>query len=506
MMWPTAVNLKLRFPERSKSARSITAGNGWTFRPPSQPGRGPAVNQSLPHLRHLQIAGVFISRSMDLPLMPNLTRLVLSTLVWEGKSLFRLLRYVSKTVQCIDLTDVRFEEEVSAEMEQEEWDLHVNIRDDDLADEQGFADDDSTLSDERIEDLAPIVFPHLHSLMLEGNGTPPLFSSLEYVENLQGEPTLFPTPVFVMPNLAVVSLSDIITEQDLVMDESFGALATLGRNAPNVRDLSITTSIATDDSICHCLAAMSAKMRRLSFYDSEVTDQLICKLVDLVPSLEELDVRTCTSVSTQSVARFVEMLRETHGTRLKKVQIDPPDVYSTWWDGIAYTWLDFIGILERDELDFEGDGPSPRDEKVRKRWIVEGKGSWERETRLEWEATREAEKAQQERDALAQIAALQQHIAAGGSGSGSGSGGGGSGSMSRLNVVPPGQWYQSAQHHLPRLGHFAPIQHPTLPPSSPGAVARVIPSQAASAQEQPHSDSVDPRLAARNATSGMDTN
>lgn len=490
-MWPLAVSMNLKFPPRQAKGLNHLATGEWAWLPP---GKAETRFDTLPDLQHLTLEGVAILRDLRLPQMPSLTHLSLHVVEWEGKSIFRLLRYVRHTLVELVITDLELQEEASPDEELDEWNTHVDIRDPRLTDAFTFPDADSIASEERFDEPAPIVLSALRFLQLGGNSTPPFFSSMEYVENYTGEASAYPTPIFVMPALQNVVLEDLITEQDYVLDESDGALATLGRNAPNVVSFDLLSIVASDDSVFHCLAAMSAKMRRLSFYNSEITDHLICKLVDLVPHLEELDVRSCQYVSTQSVARLVENLRGAYGPRIKIVRVDPPDQHSTKWDCEAYRWLDFVDVLVRNPDDYEGDGPDPAtDSAYRRKWRQAGKLSAESVYRRQWE-----KQVQQEREAAAQLAAIQFANGVGVGGAGGGEAVGGSGSSSRLSAMPSsagalpggGAWpsyvhHQQQAHH----GHFPQFPQPTIahPSSAPPAQSLPPPQQS-----QP---TIDPRLA-----------
>ncbi|ORY73435.1 hypothetical protein BCR35DRAFT_307184 [Leucosporidium creatinivorum] len=479
-MWPLAVSMKLKFPHRhTKGLASVPCGN-WSWIPP---GSQQSRFNILPDLQQLSLEGASISRGLFLPYMPSLTQLSLHGVEWEGKSIFRLLRYVRKTLVELVAIDLELQEDVSPEVELEEWNRHVDIREPLLTDNFAFPDDDSIVSEDRFDEPAPIILSALRYLQLSGNSTPPFFASMEYVENYTGEPSVYPTPVLVMPALETVVLDDVITEQDYVLEESYGALATLGRNAPNVVSFDLLSSVASDDSIFHCLAAMSAKMRRMSFYNSDMTDQLICKLVDLVPQLEELDVRSCQQISIQTVARLVEKLRGTYGPRIKIVRVDPPDQYSTRWDYEAYRWLDFVDVLVRDSDDFEGDGPDPAEDWSRRvKWKVMGKASLETLYRHQWE-----KQVEQEREAAAQLAAIQ--FANGLTGA-EGEAAGGSGSSSRFTATPAGVWpsYVHHQQQQPHHGHFLQFPQPPIARPSSAPPSQPIHQQ----QSQP---TLDPRLA-----------
>ncbi|KAI5477656.1 F-box domain containing protein [Pseudohyphozyma bogoriensis] len=340
--------------------------------------RRPIVCPALP-LETIAWTGFAISRTLEIPLLPRLTTLTLENVVWDGRKLFYLLRLARKTLVSLDIRELLLRPIEDPEEDWDDWSTYVDVRDQNLVDGHIFPprnveidDELSDFGEEEINEPAPIIFPNLKSLFLAGETTPPLFSSLEYADTLE-QASPYPTPVFVMPSLESAGLDQIVVEQDGQLEEGEGPLTVLGRNAPELTTLALTSSIISDEAIFQCLAGMGAKLVTLSLYDTELSDQLLLHLPELVPELEDVDVRK-TEVTLQGVARFVERFRDVHDgrKRIKSVRVDPPS-WERWSEaeGVAYEWLIWVDVFVRDESDYEGDGP--KDEKSRRKWKKSGK-------------------------------------------------------------------------------------------------------------------------------------
>ncbi|GAA5938567.1 hypothetical protein JCM10213_006968 [Rhodosporidiobolus nylandii] len=393
-MFPSLATLSIAAAPPNNLMRKVNVGN-WFWEPPAGH-RRPSF--ALDRLERLSLRGVSIGEDLELPqTLPRLRELELADTMWEGRALFLLLRLARKTLETIYATDFAFE---APEDELEDWLRTVDIREPELTDDHIFPDSEAS---EEFPDPAPIVLPVLRELHL-GSQTPPFFANLNTFE-ITPESEMLPTPVLVMPRLRVVDLDDITVDPEMSFDDSYGPLATLGRSAPDVQVLKLCNlNGVSDEALTCCLAAMSARVTSLDIADSQVTDHTIVRLPDLVPSLQELDVRNCVDVSCQGVARAVEVIRMRHDegdSKVRDVWVSPPgerDDPACWQ---AYRWLDFVGVLRRDELDYEGDGPL--DPKFRRSWAIEGKKDamwqdkekyavwWQQEDRKRWAKAAEEE-------------------------------------------------------------------------------------------------------------------
>ena len=448
-MFPKLRHLSLKFPRINGYLRPVNH-NGFVWSHPQNEQR-PAT---LENLRILSIEGAIISEELILPMgFPVLTHLTLHNVRWQGKTIFRLLRLARRTLTHLELCDFSFD---PANDEEEEFDCCINERDPDLID--GHIE----YTDPRDPDIPqppPIILPSLLSLTLTGS-TPPLFTNLQFLEN-DVDVEEWPTPIFLMPKLVRAHFDDLQVDPETFEDYTLSPLPTFGRNAPNVEHLAVTTCIVSDEAVFSCLAAMSARIRSLDFYDSSVSDTLLSRLPHLTPRLAILDVRQCNDVTCQGIARLVEVLRHLNDEGefgLKEVYVEQPQ-YSDY-DWRAYRWLDFIGVLKRDDSDWEGKGPS--DEKERREWIREGK----KDMLWEW---KEAMKKKDEQEAeMRRLAAAQQlemlKNQVGGSGSSSMVASGGAASFSKISMpttfAPP----------PPHLNYTFPTSTFVLPlPSIPDA-------------------------------------
>lgn len=336
----------------------------WRFAlPPDNQGRLYFI-PILPNLQSIFWSGTQISRSLAFPDMPCLTTLVLTSVVWEGKGFFFLLRKIRKTLAHLECVDFNFQEDEGDEG-WSDFDNFINILDPKLLDDHHFPEVKSDGSDvDFMTEPAPIILPSLHTLILVNESTPPLFASLEHYDT-SGESPPFPTPVFHMPNLQTARFEETNLEEEDYVDDSDTALAVFGRNAPNITVLSISGTGATPKALFHCFAGMSAKIIDLDLNNSLASDALILRLKDLTPRLEVLDVRRCTDITIQGVARLAETMRDDYEGkhRMKEVKVDAPE----WGDAelTAYLWLDYVGVLRRPDWDFEGYGPTSKVEQMK---------------------------------------------------------------------------------------------------------------------------------------------
>lgn len=331
------------------------------------------------NLRHIDLSGVNINEQFHVHPMPVLTSLALSGVTWSGRSFFYLLRMVRRSLVVLDCADLVLEELEGREMA--DWTRYVMVTDPALVDGHIFPDYDSQASEEFVDEPAPILFPRLQRLCLSGEDTPPFFASLEYVESTQS--SSLPTPIFVMPSLLHAAFTEMPADLESLPEDAEGALATFGRNAPNLLTLSLYNSSFSDLALFHCLAGLMGKLQVLNLCSTTITDKLIARLPSLVPRLIELDVTGCDDVSLQGVARCVEVMQdpEDEKRKLKVVKVDIPRYIDADYD--AYLWLDWIGVLHRDEWDHTGLGPSAEIDggKAKRRWIVAGKLDAEKEDR-----------------------------------------------------------------------------------------------------------------------------
>ncbi|GAA5859783.1 hypothetical protein JCM1840_006452 [Sporobolomyces johnsonii] len=446
-MFPKVKTLSIDVPTVSEHVHLVEGSRGWTWQ--HAPARSDPV-ESLDYLHSLRLCGVSVAADLYFPALPALTSLRLQDVRWQGKSLFLLLRLARRTLEVLECNDLVLEE---VDDEMADWSEFVDVREPHLVDDHVFSDSTSD-HDGSFDEPAPIVFPCLRTLHLSGM-TPPLFASLEYYETSSGSEYL-PTPVFVMPRLALVYLDELSVDHETIIDDSLAPLPVLGRNAPVVEHLVLTNCIMSDLSVFTCLAGMSARITHLNFFESTVSDLLLAKLPDLTPHLKFLDVRGCAEVTIQGVARLVEVIRSRSDEgryHVDEVMVDPPQWSDHDW--IAYRWLDFVGVLRRDDFDFEGLGP--RDPGERQKWIRVGKRDvqWEYKLKL-------AEKERLEEEARRlQAEKLRAFMAARGtssSGGGSSRGGGGGG-VGGVYTADNG----SAVFRIPPLSSTTPSATPSHP-------------------------------------------
>ncbi|GAA5875939.1 hypothetical protein JCM16303_004049 [Sporobolomyces ruberrimus] len=421
-LFPSLRSLTLRFPTRTRWR--VVQMTPWFWHPTS--GRIPLDRPpTLEHLEKLTIEGALIESDLVLPdALPCLKYLTLRNVSWRGKGLYRLLRLARKTLKSIDLENFSFEQ---IPYPFPDWCQNIDIRDPELTDGYEFQEPRDETGRE-VEDPCPIEFRNLEFLSLTGL-TLPLFADIIYHES-EYDAEEWPTPVFLMPHLVEAYFSETPLEPDfLVPSDADPPLPTLGRNAPNLENLTLTSCHVSDPGVFSCFASMSAKITKLDFYDTTVSDHLLSNLPHVVPNLKSLDVRSCLDVSCQGVARLVEVVRELGDEGqfgIEEVFVDPPE-YSDY-DWKAFRWLDFVGVLKRGVDDWEGFGPEGEDEK--RKWIREGKKdeAWEwkeayrrREIEEAWRrrAVEEARKDEQRAAFAREQADYANRAAAGGSGSSS---------------------------------------------------------------------------------------
>ena len=478
---------------------------------------------SLDHLETLKLSQVTIT-DVDLPQLPALKRLEIRHSSWEGYGIFLLLRLARRTLETISIDQVSFPPVYKPA---DDWLEHVHVRHPSLLDPGDVAPSAASTW----QDAVPILLPALRQLDVVGP-SPPLFASLDTSDSSYSyDDDYYPTPALRMPNLDRCFIDNVDVET--WEDEALAPLAVLGRNAPLVTHLTLQGLITSDWQVHCCLASMAAKVTSLDLYQSSVTDWLIARLPALVPSLKTLDVRLCDEVSPQGVARMVERIRDLNDegqSKVEQVFVDPPtrDGPTT----AAYDWLDFVGVLQRDEGDYEGAGPVD-DVDARRKWVKEGKKDeqWEHKALLA-----QLEAAEQERRELEARARASRPnpfgISSGSSSSGSRGGGGalvGSSAIGpSVSFAPPrsaptphphSTWvpFNPFHQNAPAPSPFPasiPMRHQQqqqpLPPRPPTDLSSLhlppllpyqqhqpwSPAQAASAHEQPHTYSPAPRPSA----------
>lgn len=345
----------------------------------------------LPKLRSLVLENVRITADADIPILSGLQTLRLCNVAWESRSYYLLLRGARRSLRSIEMDDFLYE---PAGDLWEDYQDFLDIRDPDFLD----GSPSPSLPPPAIEwepdvplpDPIPIIFPELRYMRLTGI-TPPIFApSRNFDEDYDAiEP---PTPLLVMPVLqeCVLRNTQLDTAEDVPADQE--QLTALGELAPNLRSLTLSGVMHEDSGLHACLDAMHRSLVRLDLSGSTFTDWIICRLPYLTPHLRELDVRGCTDIGSQSVARAVEMIRdqwEEGESRLERVWLDETEMVDPrdqWAEHRAYEWLAFVGVLQLDDRDLEGLGPS--DPRQRRMWIKIGKRDVQHDQKvkyLEWE-------------------------------------------------------------------------------------------------------------------------
>ncbi|GAA5837404.1 hypothetical protein JCM9279_005674 [Rhodotorula babjevae] len=484
--------------------------------------------QSLDHLETLKLSGVFLGE-LELPTLPALKHLEVHHSHWEGYSIFYLLRHARRTLETVCIDQVEFPPTRSPA---DDWLEYVHPRLPSLIDPGDVVAPFATPSCEAV----PILLPALRNLTVVGP-SPPFFASMDSVDLSSSysynDDDYYSTPVLCMPNLEHCFLDSVDVET--FEEEALAPLAVLGRNAPLVTHLTLNALTVSDYQMHYCLAGMAAKVTTLDLYQSTVTDWLLARLPSLVPSLKVLDVRMC-EVTPQGVARLVERIRDLNDegqSKVEQVLLDPPT--RDWAEHAAYGWLDFVGVLKRDDTDPEGDGPPVDDVDARRRWVKEGKRDEDWEYK---ELVAQLEAAEQERRALeARERAFKASLFGSSSASSSSSsrGGGGGGGQVGPSAVGPSSvpWapprsapaptsfvpFNPFHQHAPTpistcqstpMQHQHPQQQQPLPPHPPIDLSaqrlppllphqqhqRWAPTPSFTAHEQPHTYSPTPRPSA----------
>ncbi|GAA5950935.1 hypothetical protein JCM3765_004633 [Sporobolomyces pararoseus] len=414
---PNVRVLTLKFPTIREAPGFRSFGKTWTWTlPDGQNNR--RLRTRLNNLEELTIRGAVILEELILPAsLPQLRKLTIKKVTWVGKTLFRLLRMVRHTLEHLKVIDLAFDPVRDVARD---WEENVDIRDPELADNIQPVRGRTGYDDPEFEDPLPILFTRLESIEL-GGSTPPLFSDLIYTE-IDNELEEYPTPFFLMPQLRSATLDETDIDPEGLDYIEPPPLIFLGRHAQNLEQLKLTSCIVQDEVVFGCLAAMSARITLLDFYYTSISDQLLSHLPRLTPNLRHLDVRGCRDVTWQGVARLVEVIREIGDEgkhRVEEVYVDSPQ--RSHYDTRAYRWLDWMGILRRDEDDYEGNGPL--DESLRRVWIKEGKMD------VEWEHKKLLKQIEEREQAEKQWHSMQFQ---GGGGSSSSSSFRPAGSISRL--------------------------------------------------------------------------
>ncbi|GAA6035982.1 hypothetical protein JCM8097_005198 [Rhodosporidiobolus ruineniae] len=402
-MWPHLVTLQITVPTTSyRPFLEIDTGT-WSFQPPHVPRL--THHPSLDRLTRLDLSGTTVSR-LAFPLFPSLQHLYLRDVTWRGRSFFFLLRLARKTLESLVCHDLHL---AAVQDEIEDWDKFVDIREPELTDDHFFPDVD----EDQLTEPAPIMFPLLRRMVLTGY-TPAIFSSLDAFE-ISPESELLPTPIFVMPALDTIEMDEVnVDPENGALDDQFSPLATLGGSAPQLQHVTFRSMAIGDEALHCCLAALSVSILTLDVSDTYVSDHFVVRIPDIAPLLKVLDVRQCLEVTCQGVARAVEVMRMRHDegdSKLEKVHVSMPsaDADPACWR--AWRWLDFVGVLQRDEDDFEGFGPVD-DPKRRRRWVREGKKDMMHEYVERWRDEDRRKVAEAEQSAL--ILATQVAAAGGG--------------------------------------------------------------------------------------------
>lgn len=344
--------------------------------------------EPLRNLRELVLRDVRITGETAIPPLPTLTRFLAHNTCWENRSYYLLMRVARKTLERIELHSL-----MAKELDEPDVDFHeyLDIRDTALLDPlpPGFQNDDMFSTPP-----LPICLPRLRRLHV--TGISPTIWSPEYGSDDPSEYADLPTPFLVMPNLEECDLTEITLDAIEELEPAIGPLSVLGKLAPNMRSLCLHGVMTDDIALQACFYEMHGQLTHLDLSESSASDQIVCRLPGLTPMLRELDVRGCPEISVQGVARVVELIRRYHDegqSKVERVWIDAPSDAS-WAEFQAYDWLAFVDVLQRDELDFEGEGPD--DPNQRRKWIRRGKLDSMHEYKVkyaEWERLQTAKRA-----------------------------------------------------------------------------------------------------------------
>ncbi|BGP52506.1 hypothetical protein JCM8202v2_000060 [Rhodotorula sphaerocarpa] len=362
---------------------------------------------SLPNLRELVLENVRLTADVDLPLLPSLVQLSLCNVIWDGRSYYLLFRAARRTLERAEVDGLYVRETNDPFFE---YTSYLDVREPEFLDgppPPPSRPDEEELREVEPRDPIPIQFPVLRYLRLSGT-TPAIFAPARGHDNDVFSEE-YPTPLFEMPALVECVLEDTPIDALNDLNPGLGQLATLGHVAPNIRFLTLRNLNAEDEALYSCLQGMHGRIVRLDLSESTFSNQIICRLPQLTPMVRELDVRGATEVSVQSVARVVEVVRaffDDGQSKLARVWVDPP--MEGWTELRAYDWLAFVGVLQRDELDPEGDGPL--DPEQRRLWIKAGKRDVNYEHRIQYEQW-------EQQQAMQRLHALQVQATSSGSGS-----------------------------------------------------------------------------------------
>ncbi|GAA5869979.1 hypothetical protein JCM3774_004327 [Rhodotorula dairenensis] len=351
----------------------------------------------LTNLRELILRDVRIAGETEIPPLPALARIHVRNVYWDNKSYYLLVRMARKSLERLELISMVFQDLSDPE---EDFNDYLDIRELDLLDPLPPAyERDGMFSTFPL----PILLPRLRYLRL--NGLSPALWAPEYGSDDPSEYMDLPTPYFVMPALVECDLSEIMIDMIEELEPAVSPLAVLGKLAPSIRDLCLHGVVTDDRCLFACFYQMHGRLLRLDLRESSASDHFICRLPDLTPLLRELDVRGCADISVQGVARVVEVIRLIHDegqSKVARVWIDPPASDEGWAEFQAYEWLAFLDILQRDEWDYEGDGPT--DPKHRREWVRRGKLDIAHEHKIkyaEWERAQAAKRVLAEKQAAA---------------------------------------------------------------------------------------------------------
>ncbi|KAM0793548.1 hypothetical protein ACM66B_000985 [Microbotryomycetes sp. NB124-2] len=375
-LWPNASSIELLFRPYQRS---------WWHVPPNFNALGDMTHQETPdqvnvlaRLEYLHLRELAILPNLHLPAMPRLHTIELAECTWTGTAFFTLLRLCRRTLRELKL----FNFDIAECDENDSYADHVeHVLSQDPALYDYGRDIPNPLDIET--QPAPIVMRRLETLIVHGETTPGFWASRDNVGRL--EP--WPRPFVGMPVLRRAELRDLYVEPD--EGDDYGSVAVFGRLAPRVQHLDLECSNVGDGSLFHCLRENQNTVVHLNLHGTEVTDKIIIHLDSLAPSLQQLVVSCCASVTNQGVARALQRMRDNNGHRLEWVSVDAPNRRDTEEEWRAWQWLAFHGVLYRSEADPEGDGPRASSERLA--WKRYGKTSDEAQWSGAWREEHEKE-------------------------------------------------------------------------------------------------------------------
>jgi len=381
-VWPEIEELDLTFYDEEKYPGISPVPRTWQF---GVPPPGMPRQLALEKLETIRWHALTVPHSLDLPLLPGLTRLVLHDVSWEGYSLLLLIRMARRSLEEVEIVNLRLFDPDPAFL-MDDYDQNVLVADPDLIDDYkapipDIDDDDNDEDDDSLESWntpPPIILPRLRRLTVAGQLTGPVFGTLEVVD-AGDELSQYPTGVWVMPALEECTLHELDLDSSNLFDQNIAPLKLFGQNTTQLKRLSLFGCACTPLDIYNALQPSATELAYLSLANTGATDQLLAHLPLLTPRLHKLDVRQCPNISITSVARLVEAIRDRSDGRhrLERVRADWPD----WGHAefAAAEWLLFQGTWVRVEEDFEGLGPEER--RANKKWVREGKADAGREER-----------------------------------------------------------------------------------------------------------------------------